>query len=43
MSDIFTSTIAALSTARGKAGIAVIRVTGTDCFDIVAKVFVPRS
>ena len=43
MSDIFTSTIAALSTARGKAGIAVIRVTGTDCFDIVSKVFVPRS
>ncbi|MBE6572372.1 MAG: tRNA uridine-5-carboxymethylaminomethyl(34) synthesis GTPase MnmE [Ruminococcaceae bacterium] len=43
MSDIFTSTVAALSTARGKAGIAVIRVTGPDCFDIVSKVFVPRS
>ncbi len=43
MSDIFTSTVAALSTARGKAGIAVIRITGDDCFDIVSKVFVPRS
>ncbi len=43
MSDIFTSTVAALSTAHGKAGIAVIRVTGTECFDIVSKVFVPRS
>ena len=43
MADIFTSTVAALSTARGKAGIAVIRVTGSECFDIVSKVFVPRS
>ena len=43
MHDIFTSTVAALSTARGKAGIAVIRVTGSDCFEIVKKVFVPRS
>ncbi len=43
MSDIFTSTVAALSTARGKAGIAVIRVTGAECFDIVSKVFVPKS
>jgi tRNA modification GTPase len=43
MQNIFTSTVAALSTARGKAGIAVIRVTGSDCFDIVKKVFVPRS
>lgn len=43
MPDIFTSTVAALSTAHGKAGIAVIRVTGDNCFDIVSKVFVPRS
>ncbi len=43
MHNIFTSTVAALSTARGRAGIAVIRITGSDCFDIVKKVFVPRS
>lgn len=43
MQNIFTSTVAALSTARGKAGIAVIRITGSECFDIAGKVFVPRS
>ena len=43
MTDIFTSTVAALSTARGKAGIAVIRITGPECKEIVSKVFVPRS
>lgn len=36
-------TIAALSTAVGKAGIAVVRVSGEDCFSIVEKVFFPRS
>ncbi len=37
------STVAAVSTAPGRAGIAVIRVTGDDCIKIVSRVFVPRS
>lgn len=45
MSDIYSvsSVVAAVSTAPGKAGIAVIRVTGNGCFDVVSKVFVPKS
>lgn len=43
MSDIFSHTIAALSTPAGKGGIAVIRISGQDCFSIVSKVFIPRS
>ena len=37
------STVAAVSTAHGKAGIAVIRITGSDSINIVSKVFFPRS
>lgn len=36
-------TIAALSTAVGKAGIAVVRISGDDCFSVIEKVFFPRS
>ena len=43
MASLFSHTVAALSTAPGKAGIAVIRVSGDDCFPIVSKVFFPRS
>ena len=43
MASLFSHTAAALSTAPGKAGIAVIRVSGDDCFSIVSKVFFPRS
>ncbi len=43
MASLFSNTVAALSTAPGKAGIAVIRVSGIDCFSIVSKVFFPRS
>ena len=35
-------TICALSTAPGRAGIAVIRVSGSGCFPIVRQVFVPE-
>ena len=34
-------TIAALATAGGKGGIAVIRLSGDDCIDIASKVFRP--
>lgn len=43
MASLFSHTVAALSTAPGKAGIAVIRISGDDCFSIVSKVFFPRS
>lgn len=37
------STVAAVSTAPGRAGIAVIRMTGKESLDIASKVFFPRS
>lgn len=36
-----TNTIAAISTPRGKGGIAVIRVSGADVTDILRKIFIP--
>ena len=36
-------TIAAVSTPRGKGGIAVIRISGTDAADIADKVFFPKN
>lgn len=36
-----TDTIAAISTPRGKGGIAVIRVSGADVTDILQKIFIP--
>lgn len=43
MQDILNSVIAAVSTAHGKAGIAVIRVSGEKCFDTVSRVFRAKS
>lgn len=37
------STVAAVSTAPGRAGIAVIRITGKDSLGIASKVFFPRA
>lgn len=36
-------TIAAISTARGKGGVALLRISGTDAIAICEKVFVPKS
>lgn len=36
-------TIAAISTPRGKGGIAVIRISGEECVAILKRVFVPRG
>ncbi len=43
MSHLFEHTCAAISTAKGKAGIAVIRMSGKDSVDIASRVFFPRS
>lgn len=37
------STIAAISTAPGNAGIGIIRLSGDDCFKILQKIFKPKS
>ncbi len=37
------STIAAISTASGNAGIGIIRLSGEKCFDILEKIFVPKN
>ena len=36
-------TIAAISTAPGIGGIGVIRMSGKDCFDVLEKIFIPKS
>lgn len=36
------STIAAISTAPGNAGIGIIRISGEKCFEILDKIFVPK-
>jgi len=41
--DLFSSTIAAVSTPRGKGGIAVIRISGSDALTVAGKMFLPRS
>ncbi len=38
-----TDTIAAISTPRGKGGIAVIRISGEDAAAVLARVFVPKK
>ncbi len=38
---IFSDTIAAVSTPRGKGGIAVIRISGEDTLEVVSRVFEP--
>ena len=40
---IDNSTICAISTATGSGGIAVIRISGTEAFNICDKIFVPKS
>lgn len=37
------STIAAISTAPGNAGIGIIRLSGDDCFEILQKIFKPKN
>lgn len=37
------STIAAISTAPGAAGIGIIRMSGEDCFNVIKKIFVPKN
>ena len=37
------STIAAISTAPGAAGIGIIRMSGEDCFNVLKKIFVPKN
>ena len=37
------STIAAISTAPGNAGIGIIRLSGDDCFKILQKIFLPKN
>ena len=37
------STIAAISTAPGAAGIGIIRMSGEDCFNVLKKIFVPKK
>lgn len=37
------STIAAISTASGNAGIGIIRLSGDDCFKILQKIFKPKN
>ena len=39
----FEKTIAAVSTPYGKGGIAVIRISGKDAYDITSKIFAPKS
>ena len=40
--DLF-DTIAAVSTPRGKGGIAVIRISGSEAFSVAEKIFVPKN
>ena len=37
------STIVAISTAPGNAGIGIIRLSGEDCFKVLEKIFVPKN
>lgn len=41
--DKLTDTIAAVSTPRGKGGVALIRISGPDCREISRKIFVPAG
>ena len=43
MYSMFGSTIAAISTPRGKGGIAVIRISGDEAIDICEKFIFPKS
>ncbi len=41
--NLFSDTIAAISTPPGKGGVALIRVSGEDAIEIAEKVFLPKS
>ena len=43
MIQYIDETIAAISTPPGEGGISVIRVSGTSAFDVLIKIFQPRS
>ena len=43
MYSMFGSTIAAISTPRGKGGVAVIRISGDDAISICEKFIFPKS
>ncbi len=43
MIGYLSDTICALSTAKGKAAIAIIRISGPDCFKIIEKIFVSKK
>ena len=36
-------TIAAISTPRGEGGIGIVRISGKDAFEILGKIFKPKS
>ena len=36
-------TIVAISTAAGKGGIGIVRMSGKECFKIINKIFIPKS
>ena len=38
-----TDTIAAISTATSNSGISIIRISGTDSFNILEKIFMPKK
>lgn len=40
---MFFDTIAGISTPRGEGGIGIIRISGTEAFEILEKIFVPKS
>ena len=41
--SVWNDTVAAISTPRGKGGVAVIRISGADCPAVLARVFQPRG
>lgn len=45
MSEYFQDTITAVATANGRAGVGIIRISGSDALDIVEKIirFIPRN
>lgn len=40
---MFFDTIAAISTPRGEGGIGIVRISGNEALDILAKIFVPKN
>lgn len=40
---MFFDTIAGISTPRGEGGVGIIRISGTEAFEILEKIFIPKS